>query len=321
MVDDSKTRNPGHSLFGLNEPSQASPDVEAPSSAPPATQPVYLERPPAPSPWSFSGGQVLILLVVVLLIISGVNLYLIVNARSQMEKHADELNLLTRRLDAADERYAQLSGKFQVMTGRLGLTQAELARARSVAADIQKQQEAAVQQLNEAIAKKATADELSKVQTDANAKIGNLSGDLAGTKKDLEDTKQALLGTKGELTGAIARTHDELVELAHRSDRDYFEFSLSRKRAQQKVGGVTITLEKTNPKRNQFTVTLLFDDKAHPYKDRTINEPLPFYVSGAQSHLELVVNKLGKDSVAGYLSTPKGLFANTPNVLSSRPGA
>ncbi len=321
MADESRTRNTGHSVFGLNEPGQASTGPGAPSAPAQATQPVYSQGPPAPSPWSSSGGQFLFLLVIVLLIVSGVNLYLIVNARSQMVKHADQLDLVTRRLDAADERYAQLSGKFQVITGRLGLTQAELSRARSVAADIRTQQEAAVHRLNDAIAKKASAEELGKVQTEANTKIGNVSGDLAGTKKDLEDTKQALLGTKGELTGAIARTHDELVQLAHRSDRDYFEFSLSRKGSQQKVGGITITLEKTNPKRNQFTVTLLFDDKAHPYKDRTINEPLPFYVGGAQSQLELVVNKLGKDSVAGYMSAPKGLFPNTPNVLSSRPGA
>ena len=34
-----------------------------------------------------------------------------------------------------------------------------------------------------------------------------------------------------------------------------------------------------------------------------------FYVQGASSALELVVNKLGKDTIAGYVSTPKGFFA------------
>ena len=235
------------------------------------------------------------------------------------------MNLLTRRLDSSDERYAQLKGQFQVTSEKLGLTQTELGRARTLATKIQKQQQEAVQQLNQAIAQKASADELNKAQADANAKIGGLSGDLAGTKKDLEDTKNsfnsALSGTKGELTGAIARTHDELVELAHRSDRDFFEFNVSGKKGQQKVGTVTIQLTKADVKKNLFALNLVYDNKVHPHKDRTTNEPLTFYVQGASSTLELVVNKMGKDSISGYISAPKGLFAGTPNVLGARPGA
>src|SRR5712692_5292510 len=274
--------NPGHSMFGLNqgEPPQAAPG------------------PPAAS----SGGKALSLLVLLLLVISGINLYLAISARMKSDdalaKHTDELNLLTRRLDSSDERYAQLSGQFRV---KLGLSQQEVQRARALAADIQKQQQDAVLELNEAIAKKASTDDVNKLQADSNAKISGLSGDLAGTKKDLEATKEALMGTKGELTGAIARTHDELVALAHRTDRDYFEFNLAR----------------TNPKKNQYSINLYFDDKRTERKDKSINEPLYFYMQGASSALEMVINKLGKDSITGYVSAPKGFIANAPNVITS----
>lgn len=325
MADDSKDRNPSHAMFGLNEPRRAAP-AEAPSAPTvPVSQPVYIQAPPAASPWSFSGGQIMFLLVLALLVLSGVNLYLVITARSHfsdaVSKQSDQLNLLTRRLDAGDERYAQLSGKFQVTTERLGLTQQELARARSLAADIQKQQRASVQQLNEAIAKKASAEEVNKLQADATSKFGTLSGDIAGTRKDLEATKEALMGAKGELSGAIARTHDELVALAHKTDRDYFEFNLAKRTPRQKVGTVVIELTKTDSKKNVFTLNLLFDDKRTQRKDKAINEPVYFYVQGASSALELVVNKLGKDSIAGYVSTPKGFFPTTPNILSARPGA
>jgi methionine salvage enolase-phosphatase E1 len=82
-----------------------------------------------------------------------------------------------------------------------------------------------------------------------------------------------------------------------------------------------LELSKTNPKKNQFTVNLYADDKRIERKDKAINEPVYFYVQGASSALELVVNKLGKDSISGYVSTPKGFFAGTPNVLAARPGA
>jgi hypothetical protein len=268
-------------------------------------------------------------LVGALLALSVINLIFGLYSRSDFKtiasKQSDQLDLLTRRMDSSDERYAQLHGQFQVTSEKLGLTEQELSRAHALAADIQKKQQAAVQDLNAAIAKKASADEVNKVQADANAKIGGLSTDLAGTRKDLESTKSefanALSGTKGELSGAIARTHDELVALAHRTDRDYFEFSLAKHRSQQKVGTVTVQLQKTDTKRNVFTVNLQFDDKPHVHRDKAMDEPVYFYVQGASSALELVVNKLGKDSIAGYMSTPKGFFPNATNVLGARPGA
>lgn len=329
-----KDPGPGHSMFGLNDdvPTRRVDASEAPQS-PPQPQPaapqyVYVQQVPQAVP-AAGGGKALPWLVAVLGALAIANLVLVLMGRSQFNdyatKQADALNLLTRRLDSSDERYAQLRGQFQVTSEKLGLTQQELARAHDLAAQVQKQQQAAVAQLNQAIAQKASASEVNKLQADSNAKIGGLSTDLAGTKQDLANTKSeftnALTGTKGELNGAIARTHDELVALAHKSDRDYFEFTLPRKKAQQKVGTVTVELDKTDTKRNVFSMYLSFDDKRTYRSNRAMNEPLFFYVQGAPSALELVVNKLGKDSVSGYMSTPKGFFPNTTNVLGQRPGA
>jgi hypothetical protein len=327
-----KDPSPGHSVFGLNDtptrrvttPEEATP-TQAQAAAP---QYVLVQQPPQAAP-ATGGGKALPWLVAVVAVLAVANLVLVLVARYQFNDYAtkqgDAMNLLTRRMDSSDERYAQLRGEFQVTEKRLGLTQQELDNAHALAAQVQKQQQAAVAQLNQAIAQKASADEVNKIQADANAKIGGLSTDLEGTKQDLANTKSeftnALTGTKGELSGAIARTHDELVALAHKGDRDYFEFTLPRRKAQQKIGTVTVELEKTDPKRNVFSVFLTFDDKRTERSNRAMNEPLWFYVQGASSALELVVNKLGRDSVSGYLSTPKGFFPNTTNVLGQRPGA
>jgi len=268
-------------------------------------------------------------LVAALAVLAVVNLALLLVGRSQFSdyatKQADAMNLLTRRMDSSDERYAQLRGQFQVTSEKLGVTQQDLERAHELAEQVQKQQQTSVKQLTQAIAQKASAQDVNKLQADSNEKIGGLSTDLAGTKQDLASTKSeftnALTGTKSELSGSIARSHDELVELAHRSDRDFFEFTLPRKKAQQKVGTVTVELEKTDTKRNVFSINLSFDDKLTERSNKAINEPLYFYVQGASSALELVVNKLGKDSVSGYISTPKKFFPSTTNVLGQRPGA
>jgi hypothetical protein len=328
-----KDPSPGHSMFGLNDaPTRRVINPEEPPAAPQpqpaAPQYVLVQQPPQVVPTT-GGGKVLPWLVAALAVLAIANLVMVLMARSQFNdyamKQADALNLITRRIDSSDELYRQLRGQFQVTSEKLGMTQQDLARAHALAAEVQKQQQTAVAQLNQAIAQKASAEDVNKIQADSNAKIGGLSTDLAGTKQDLASTKSeftnALTGTKGELNGSIARTHDELVALAHKSDRDYFEFTLANKKVAQKVGTVTLQLEKTDPKRNVFSMFLSFDDKKTERSNKAMNEPVFFYVQGASSALELVVNKLGKDTVSGYMSTPKGFFPTTTNVLGQRPGA
>lgn len=347
MPDKEDKRDIGHAMFGFNEPRasrsdpnqqpaaapQAGPAPGAPQGAPGPGQPpaagqpqyIYVQAPP-PAPVTQEArptSKLVAGLFILLLILAGVNLYLALSQRSQfgkaLENDSAQLNVLTRRMDTSDDRYAQLKGQFDVTSEKLGMTQQELARARQLTATIQKQQRAAVSQLNTAIEQKASAQDLSKFQTDATSKFGSMSGDIAGNKKDLEATKDALTGAKGELSGAIARTHDELVALAHRTDRDYFEFNLQRRHDRKKIGSVMIELLRTNRKQNLYTIDLFFDDKRTQRKDQALDEPVYFYVQGAPTALELVVNKLDKDTVSGYISAPKGFLQNAPNVLTARP--
>ncbi len=294
------------------------------ATAPGAPQYVYVQGPPA-TPVAVPGSNLLRWLVIALLVLGGVNLYLVIAWHGQsvtgFSRQADQMNLLSRRADSSDDRLAQLSAKFQVTAERLGLTQQELAHARSLAANIEKQQQQSVKQLSAAISEKASTQQVNALETEANGKFGALSGSIAGTQKDLKATQDALTGAKGELSGAIARTHDELVALAHRTDRDYFEFRLPRKRMKQRIGSLQVQLLKTNTKHNLFTVNLYFDDKVTERRDEALDEPVFFYMQGAPSALELVVNKLGKNTIAGYVSAPKGFIPNAQNVLSSRPNS
>lgn len=313
-------RNPGNAVFGFN----STPSSDTPAPTPTPAPPAYAPPPYAPYPAPPSRTPVLLTILVILLVVAaGINFYLVWNLQKSLRQGAtqtsDQLSVLSHRMDASDERYAQLRGQFQVTSERLGMTQQELNRANQLAKNIDQQQKQAVKSLNDAIAQKASSDQLSALQTDANNKFGGINTDIAGLNKKIGDTNDALTGAKGELSGAIAKTHDELVALAHKTDRDYFEFTLTRGQ-QQKVGNIQVRLEKTNLKRNNFTADLFFDDKRTVRRDQAIDSPVLFYMQGAPSACELVVNKLDKNAISGYLSTPKGFFANTPNVLQARPG-
>jgi hypothetical protein len=79
------------------------------------------------------------------------------------------------------------------------------------------------------------------------------------------------------------------------------------------VGEISIILKKTDPKRQKYTVDVLSGDTRTEKADRSVNEPIQFYVTKARSKgrraIEIVVNEVRKDYIVGYLSTPRELVA------------
>ncbi len=73
------------------------------------------------------------------------------------------------------------------------------------------------------------------------------------------------------------------------------------------MGSIQIVLRDTNPKKNQYTIKVLADDNSFEKKNRSVNEPIFFFTGGNRVPLELVVNKVTKTTVSGYLSIPKAL--------------
>jgi hypothetical protein len=146
-----------------------------------------------------------------------------------------------------------------------------------------------------------------------------VKGDVVKVSADVNDTKNDLAVTKGKLEHAIgdlnrhseliATSHDELEMLKHRGDRDYFEFTLRKDKEPTHLSIVSLQLKKTDPKKSKFTLYVLSEDKKIEKKDRTINEPLQFYSGRERALFEVVVNSVDKNTVTGYLSTPKNVAA------------
>jgi hypothetical protein len=110
---------------------------------------------------------------------------------------------------------------------------------------------------------------------------------------------------RSELGTLIARNHDEVEALRKLGDRDYFEFTAAKGQT-ARVANVGLVLTKTNTKRHRFNLVLQADDMDVEKKDRTVNEPVFFYLKGQKRFYELVVNKVESKVITGYISTPKG---------------
>jgi hypothetical protein len=205
---------------------------------------------------------------------------------------------LAQRLAKEEEINQQLQSDLKVVTDKLNLTQGELLSAR-------KQSKATVVGFDKKLTGLATEVD-NKLATKANSEdVNKLNGDVSGVKTDLDATKNNLQMARSEMGTLIARNHDEIDQLRRMGQRDYFEFTVQKKSGAQRVGGIQVQLKDTNTKKNQFTINVLADDKSFEKKNRSVNEPIFFYTGGTRAALELVVNKVSKDSASGYLSVPK----------------
>jgi hypothetical protein len=243
-------------------------------------------------------------------------------ARATEDAANKQSQALVAEIDKTNARIAELKGQLDVTSQKLGLTQDELARARGLAQSIKKDQQQSDEQLRQ---------QIGAVQADTTTKFGQVTTDIAGTKNDvaatkadLEATKTKLQSTVGDLgvqSGLIARNHDEVEELRRLGERDIFEFSLKKEKTPQHVGPIQVVLRKTDTKHYKYTVDVVADDKNIEKKDRTVGEPIQFYVRGAHAPYEIVVFDLGKDQAKGYLSTPKAGSAAPSQAAATKPGS
>ncbi len=169
-------------------------------------------------------------------------------------------------------------------------------------AEQQKAQEAVISQV------KATTDTNTTQLASVNKDVGDVKTDLGSTKSQLEQTISNLKRATGELdshSSLIATNAGELKALRELGERNYAEFTINKNKQFTRVADVSIELKKADPKRNRFTIEITADDKTVEKKDRTVNEPIQFYTSKARQPYEIVINSVKKDTIAGYLATPK----------------
>jgi len=228
-------------------------------------------------------------------------------------------------LAEANQQNAKLQGELRETNARLRVATDELGR--SVGLTQKQMDERAQQIIARQVAdskrleaeQKQTAQQVSAVQTDVSGvktDVGGVKTDLTKTQSDLATAVGQLQSMKGDLdshSSLIARNHDELDVLKHKGDRNYYEFTLS-KGQKKPVGTVSLELKKADQKKSRFTLSVFADDKRYDKKDRYVNEPLQFYAGKDPSLYEIVVNSVpSKNTISGYLSTPKGTPA-PPNV-------
>jgi chromosome segregation ATPase len=230
---------------------------------------------------------------------------------SSLKQGVDQdMTSLKDRVVQDEKTNADLQGDLKVVTDKLKITQGQLKKARAEAAkaveDTTTKLSALDTSVHTELATKAATDDLKNVDTK-----------VVGVRTDLDTTREDLKMARSEMGTLIARNHDEIDQLRRLGERDYVEFTIAGKNKPQKVGNLTVELKGINEKRSQYSVAMTAEDRRIEKKNRNMNEPIFFYLSGTKIPEELVINKLGKDTISGYVSIPKANSQSQPASTSS----
>jgi chromosome segregation ATPase len=233
------------------------------------------------------------------------------STKTQMAKLSEATTaLLDQRMEAISEDLKTAQGNADTAVKRARME--SLKQTKELNARLEDQQKTVTGQLtqlkDETTSANSKINDVSSDVTNVKGDVTTVKQDVASTRTDLDKTSSDLkraVGDMGVMSGLIATNQKDLNALRELGERNYYEFDLQKGSATQKVGDVTIAMKKSDPKRNRYTVEVLADDKRVEKRDRTINEPVQIYVSDSKQPYEIVVNKVGKDELVGYLATPK----------------
>ena len=263
-------------------------------------------------------------IVVSLLGIAGVGFAWSSSARTR-HAETENFNALEKRLAQTEETNARLRGELSVVAGRLQLTPDEEAEAQRIAdrvrgMDAQQIAKVDAEFRNELSAKASASDLDTKVSgNDLEEVTAKSRSEVAAVRKEVDNAKKDLQATVSDLNKRLERNQHEIELLRTAGQHADYDFVLNGKNAKTVLAGVTIELQDSNVKKNQFNMTLLFGTTRLVQKNRLLDEPIFFYRPNDTAPMELVVNQLAKHRVSGRLIVPKPSITTAADTASTHP--
>lgn len=90
---------------------------------------------------------------------------------------------------------------------------------------------------------------------------------------------------------------------------EYLPFVIQRSKHFQRLGPISIGLWRTDPKHGTYDVSLIVDGHRFDKERIGMDEALAIRIGNAPA-MELLVNRIGRNDISGYLSKPRELAAH-----------
>ena len=151
----------------------------------------------------------------------------------------------------------------------------------------------------------ATDKRYAQVQAQLAQQQQELKDTQAQVEKYHSDLEGNINSTRDELSGTIAKNHDELVALEKKGERSYYEFELTKSKQFERVGPLSLSLRKADTKHKSYDLSMIVDDNELSKKKVNLYEPVTIHTENDAQPVQIVVNRIDKNIVHGYVSAPK----------------
>ncbi len=228
----------------------------------------------------------------------------------QQQKVASQLSTRNQELKAS---LTQTKGQLQSLSSELNALQTKQAeQAERERVEKTARHEAALRRermYRRSAAKKKVVKKDDPRWKQVQAELAAHQRAIDSTQQDLEKTRSELQSnldsTRNELSGSIAKTHAELIELEKKGERSYYEFDMFKAKRFHRVGPIEVSLRKTNAKHQFCNLRVIVNDRVLTKKHINIYEPVVFYTEENGQPVQLVINRISKNHMHGYVSAPK----------------
>jgi len=265
------------------------------------------------------------MLGLLLLVSLGVLGYYLYQAQVRIEGLSNDLSSSQEQLETVSTNLEQSQSQIQELDQ--GLTESkqqlqsqhgELNRYKGLYENVKSEQEQQNQELQAINVQKANQSEVNDLKGQTSAlkekldetgnQVASVQGDVSRLDSRTQEHQAAISQNREEISGVRAAANQNATDIGdiRRSlEREYYNFELQEGSGYMKVFDIALSLKDTNATKRQFDMYVMANSKVIQKKDQPINVPILFYLEGKTKPYEVVVTRVDKKMVVGYLSVPK----------------
>lgn len=248
--------------------------------------------------------------------------YFLLQANQKIEELSSTLVVNQNQLAGVSEKLEDSEKVLQALDQTLNESRSqlttqgrELNRYRSLYTELQTGQKQQTRELEAIAIQKADQSEVEVLRSRAeeldtrvtqtasqtNTAIADLRDLSTRNRTDLERGQEELVAVQSQ----VEELGTGLKEVQKSLEREYYNFELREKGGIMKVFNVALNLRKTDFSRQRFNLDIIAGTHRIRKNGQAINEPIYFYVEGTAQPYEILVSRIERNFVVGYLSIPK----------------
>ena len=239
----------------------------------------------------------------------------LVESQAQLGEVSENLQASGEKIDGLQKEMEQSGSRISTHGQKLKQHQGTLSQHQGLYSDLKSEQQQQSRELEAISMKKADRSQLEELQ----GQTEGIKNEVALVNSGLADVREASSANRASIGRAEEKissldqglndTKSHLSRVAESLKRDRYDFELHEKAGYVKVREVSLRLKDVDLKRQRYDLDLVVNGRWIRKRHQNAHEPVSFYVKGVDKTYEVVITKIDKRQVAGYLSVPKDVPA------------